>query len=650
MRSCLPAALITALWFAPSSSNAADEPGLAYVFFNQSSFQRPAEAGVRAEIRMDTQGVDFGWLWLGKVRFPEAAEVTFFAEADDGLRLYLGDQLVIDGPNPRSAREGKIRVDSGQVLPLWLEYYQCGGDAHLRLSWQWAGRSREPLPATALFHDAMDLATAQAILEGRASPVPGAPAVVQAPLGDELDRSNIYRPDQAISRTNEPVLLGLGPHLFVDDYLIGQSRNVTRRVNRPQRDSQIPNPLITGREDECNGPYLTVIRDPETGKFRIWYNTNKVKFQDGSSHVAVLDSDDGIHWQRPHRVLADPGGFDFGSSVLDEGPNFADPSERFKLAWYHGGGLRLAVSGDGLEWKAWKPYSVIRHNHDINNIFYDSGRQLYLATISVYTTGPNYNGDRRCTLQTVSRDLLNWGKPWYVLRPDDRVDPGQTQFYAMNGYLRRGDLLIGLVKILHDDWRAAGTPEGAYGVGYTTLAWTRDGINWVRDLEPFFEPDPRVEAWDHAHAWIDQQLPMGDEVYLYYGGYKFGHKMDRWEGRQIGLVQMQRDRYVSRDTGSKGGALVTIPVVLDGDAMIVNAQVRGDLRVALLKADGTPNPGFTAEDCQSVTGDSLRHLIRWSRPLGELRDKTVLIEFVMRDAELYGFELCADRPSAGVQP
>jgi hypothetical protein len=68
----------------------------------------------------------------------------------------------------------------------------------------------------------------------------------------------------------------------------------------------------------------------------------------------------------------------------------------------------------------------------------------------------------------------------YVLRPDDRVDPGQTQFYAMNGYLRRGDVLIGLVKILHDDWRAGGTPEGAYGVGYTALAWTRDGINWVR--------------------------------------------------------------------------------------------------------------------------------------------------------------------------
>ena len=432
--------------------------------------------------------------------------------------------------------------------------------------------------------------------------------------------------------------------MFLDEHLIDESRNLLRRVNRPQRDPQIPNPLISGKEDECNGPYLTVIRDPVSGRFRIWYNTNKVKFQDGSSHVATMESADGIHWIRPHRVLADPGGFNFGSSVLDEGPGFADPARRYKLAWWFDGGMRLAVSNDGLTWTAWKPYPVIRHNHDITNIFYDSARQRYLATVSVYTTGPNYSGDRRCTMHSTSPDLLEWEKPWYVLRPDDRIDPGQTQFYAMCGYLQRGDLLIGLVKVLHDDWKAPGTPDGAFGVGYTTLAWSRDGKHWSRDLEPFFEPDPNVDAWDHAHAWIDQQLPLGDEIYLYYGGYKFGHKMDRWEGRQIGLVKMQRDRYVSRDAGPDGGTLVTPRAVLAGHTMTVNANVRGELRVALLDAESQPIPGFSIEDCHPISGDNLSHAVLWQGELADLRNKAVRIAFHLRDAELYGFDLTPHEP------
>jgi hypothetical protein len=632
------------------ASDASGHPGLAYVFFNQSDFQRPAEAGVQPVIRMETQGVNFGWLWLGKVRFPEAAEVIFSAEADDGLRLYLGDAIVIDGPDPGNAREGKISVSAGQILAIWLEYYQRGGDAHLRLYWQWDGHPRELLPASALLHDDSDVTLSQSISAGKATATRGGPPVAQAPIGDEADNASIYRPQARPVGDAVPLRLGPGPHLFLDEFLIDQHRGISRRVHRPERDPQIPNPLITGKEDECNGPYLTVIRDPATGRFRIWYNTNKVKFQDGSSHVAVLESDDGIHWQRPHRVLADPGGFNFGSSVLDEGPAFPDPRLRYKLAWWYGGGLRLAVSPDGWQWTAWKPYAVIRHNHDITNIFYDSSRRRYLATISVYTSGRNYAGERRCTLHTASPDLRTWEKPWYVLRPDDRVDPGQTQFYAMCGYLQRGDVLLGLVKVLHDDWRAAGTPEGAYGMGFTTLAWTRDGCHWVRDQEPFFEPDPNVEAWDHAHAWIDQQLPIGNEVYLYYGGYKFGHKFDRWEGRQIGLVKMQRDRYVSRDAGPDGGSLVTPPVVLAGSGMTVNARVRGELRVALLNVDRTPVPRFAADDCQPIEGDSLTHAVQWNRPLSDLGETAVRIEFRLRDAELYSFELDTGATSTGSQP
>ncbi len=49
-------------------------------------------------------------------------------------------------------------------------------------------------------------------------------------------KATIYRPavhDTASSK--EPVTLNLGPHLFIDDFLIDKTTNVTRHVNCPKR-------------------------------------------------------------------------------------------------------------------------------------------------------------------------------------------------------------------------------------------------------------------------------------------------------------------------------------------------------------------------------------------------------------------------------
>jgi hypothetical protein len=410
-------------------------------------------------------------------------------------------------------------------------------------------------------------------------------------------------------------------------------------VNCPARDPKIPNPIITGKEDGNFQPYMTVVRDPQTGRFRIWYGARTSGRDTGTSHVATMESLDGIHWIRPPRVLADAGPIQFGSSVVDDGPDFLDPAKRYKLAWWHGGGLKIATSPDGLSWSMLAREPVLRHNHDINNLFRDAARDRYVAAISVYTTGRTWKGLRRATMQSTSRDLLHWEKPWYVLTPDDEADQGQTQFYAMSGYLLRGGLWIGLVKVLRDDLVAPGAPPGSYGVGYSTLAWSRDGKHWVRDRSPYFEPDPRPGAWDHAHAWLDFQLPVGDEVFIYYGGYKNGHKVNRFEERQIGLVRILRDRYVARDAGPEEGFLRTPPVILAGGRMSVNANVEGRLKVRLLDLSGKPIPGFDAAGDEALQGDSTSHAVRWQKPLAELRDKPVRIEFRFRNAQLYGFEL-----------
>ncbi len=471
-----------------------------------------------------------------------------------------------------------------------------------------------------------------------AADTPKRPASVPA---DPLpNHATIYGTPEAAAAVaseqgKEPIVLEPGPHLFVDDYLIETSRNLVRKVQQPARDPGIPNPLVTGKGDRCFQPFFSVLRDARTKRFRIWYGAWRDDKSTNASRIGHMESDDGIHWQRPAQLLDDPGPIQFGSEVLDEGPDFPDAANRYKYGWWYGGGLHVAGSADGLHFKPLAPGVVFAHDHDINSIWRDPVRGRYVVTASSSRELPQFKGKRRTTLQAFSDDLLHWSPASIVLAADDRYDKDITQFYAMSGFLARGGLVIGLVKVLHDDWHAEGL-AGVSGVGYTALAWTRDGEHWVRDREVFFAPDPSPGSWDHAHAWIDEQLPMGDEVYLYYAGYMWGHKHDRFDERQIGLVKIARDRYVAREAGAETATLRTPLVVIKGAALTINARINGELKVRLLDAAGQPWPGF---DWVGLTGDQLEHAVKFPQPLTALAGKPAQIEFQMQRAELFGFDL-----------
>lgn len=442
----------------------------------------------------------------------------------------------------------------------------------------------------------------------------------------------------AAERPGAPIELNAGPHLLIDDYLIEVVQGVNRRVCSPLRDMAIANPIVTAKEDRCFQPFFTVSRSPETNMFRIWYGAWRDDRSMVRSHIAFMQSRNGIDWNRPTRILKDPGELQFGSEVLDEGPDARDPSRRYKYCWWFGGGTRVAVSPDGIAFTPISSEVVLRHGHDITNIWWDPIRKRYVATVSEMVRIEHMKEDRRTTMQAVSDDLLKWSEKWIVLAGDNRYDRDVLQFYAMSGYIARGDLVIGMVKNLHDDWKAEGAPAGAFGIGSTSLAWTRDGRTWVRDREVFFGPDPAPGTWDHAHAWIDEQLLVGDEVYLYYGGYKWGHKHNRFEERQIGLVKMRRDRYVAREAGTAGGLLRTRPLVLRGGALTVNAKIDGELKLRLVDAKGQLLDGF---DWVTIRGDRIDHPVRFDRPLNSLARRPVRIEFAMVRARLFGFDLVA---------
>ncbi len=442
-----------------------------------------------------------------------------------------------------------------------------------------------------------------------------------------------------------------GPYLLLDRALVASVSGLSRRSEPPSR---LPDPIVTGYEDGCFQPYLTVVRDPDSGRFRIWYGVPRTPGNAGESSLATMESDDGIHWERPHRVLRDPAPIQFGCSVIDEGPGFPEPAHRYRYGWWKDGGLRVAASPDGLEWTPLSDDVVLPMNHDIVSIHRDPIRAQYLALGSIVSPdGPR--AGLRIPHQSVSDDLLHWETPRPIVTPDPEaeIERGETQFYSMSGVLARGELLVGLVKVLREDLNCEPDktaaelhdPDRAYaGLGYTVVAWSRDGRTWERETEPFLDRNPTPDTWDRAMAWGDDQVIVGDHVSIYYGGYRWGHKAERFTTRQIGYAHMPLDRYVGYAAEGEPGTLRTEPRRL-GEAVQLRVNARVDLSSGSFRARATdpadrPYPGFDWEDCRPMVGDRIDHPVAWRGTNADLAGKEVRFEFEVTRGAVYAFEVC----------
>ena len=435
--------------------------------------------------------------------------------------------------------------------------------------------------------------------------------------------------------------LETGPHLFLDDDLVAEQTGLRRVIEPPER---LPEPIIKADPDKCFQPYVSVLRDPQSRRFRMWYNSAVSSSQ---SHIAYMESEDGIHFIRPHRDLEDPGGLPvgFGAYVVDDGPGATDPSRRYKLAWEKDG-LFTAFSPDGLTWTPATRERVLGGIGDIIALSRDPYRKRYLLTCKVNArpedgykgSTPNAaEGTRRLVGQSTSDDCVHWSPATRIIAADEK-DEGVTEFYSIGQVIARGGLLIGPLKVLRDDLPSE--PKGeVHGIGYTVLAWTRDGQTWHRDREPFMDRNAQPGSWDRAMTWGDCFLPVEDDVFIYYGGYARGHKVERFKERQIGFARMKQDRFIARSATASGGTLRTPVVTMDAATMTVNANVKGSLRAALLDPSGKPISGYSAEDCTSIHGDSLSHEIRWKQPLAALRGRPLRLELNLADASLYALEV-----------
>lgn len=97
----------------------------------------------------------FSIRWTGQVQPKYDGEWTFYVTADDGVRLWVNDQLLVDKWIDQNGTEyaGKINLNAGQKYNIKMEYYENGGYTVAQLAWSHAKQGEEIIPQTQLYNN-----------------------------------------------------------------------------------------------------------------------------------------------------------------------------------------------------------------------------------------------------------------------------------------------------------------------------------------------------------------------------------------------------------------------------------------------------------------------------------------------------------------
>jgi len=92
--------------------------------------------------------------WTGQVQAPATGSYTFTTMADDGVRLWLNDALLVDNWIDQAVTtrtSAPVALVAGTLYTIRMEYYEHGGLAAARLLWSYPGQPQIAIPRTQLF-------------------------------------------------------------------------------------------------------------------------------------------------------------------------------------------------------------------------------------------------------------------------------------------------------------------------------------------------------------------------------------------------------------------------------------------------------------------------------------------------------------------
>ena len=143
-----------------------------------------------------SMGADsFSVRWTGQVQPRFAEAFTFYVATDDGVRLWVNNQLLIDRwTTCCSEWSGVISLQAGVLYDIRMEYYEGGGGAAAQLRWSSPTVVKEIIPSTQLYPP---LVTNLPPIIALTSPATGTVFIANSPINLAVNATD---PDGTVAR------------------------------------------------------------------------------------------------------------------------------------------------------------------------------------------------------------------------------------------------------------------------------------------------------------------------------------------------------------------------------------------------------------------------------------------------------------------
>lgn len=475
----------------------------------------------------------------------------------------------------------------------------------------------------------------------------------------ESARRLVKGPDMQSQSVRE---IGSRRELFVDDWLLAETRGAALRLHHPER-REVALTFDAPWEDSVAFPDRLL---PWDGGWRLYYRAGILDWnrEEDTTVIALAESRDGLSFTRPELGLVDVKGTR-RNNVLQVGgypsvpPPFRDanpacrPDQRFKGITARACRAHAMASADGLQWHPMQeaPLDLSGQFDTINTAFWDAVAACYRCYTRSWhdrdtgrvLQGWEFGGAQpvRAIQHATSPDFLHWSTPEQLSYADgDRAAhlytnailpcPGAEHLYL--GFPNRF--------VPERKPRQAHTYDG---VNDALFMGSRDGRRWQRWLDAWVRPGPDPLNWTERNNYplwgIAETSPREWSMYIteHYRHAPLPTRMRRLAVRPWGFVSLH--------AGHAGGEAVTQPFTFAGAALRVNAATAaaGSLAVEVQDMEGHPVPGFTLADMTPWYGDEVDTPLAWpvGGDLSHLAGRPVRLRVVLRDADLFALRFGA---------
>ncbi|MDG2104104.1 MAG: hypothetical protein P8J91_10160 [Pirellulaceae bacterium] len=368
--------------------------------------------------------------------------------------------------------------------------------------------------------------------------------------------------------------------LFIDQYLIDQTRNTRLQLHAPQ-----PAGVALKFDQPWEGAfsgYVTVIHDPDHDLYRMYYRGLALAGKDGTNDevTCCAISVDGIHWKKPDLGIYEYQGTLANNIVmmnqqplshnfapfLDKNPNTI-PQQRFKaLAGTHETGLVAFTSEDGFHWKRLQQEPVFRDGiFDSQNVaFWSPVERQYVCYFRTWSEG-EFAGYRTVS-RTTSVDFIHWTAPQPMSfgdTPDEHLYTNQTTPYFRAPHLSVGlaaRFLPGRKVITEQDADNIGVEKRYFNdCSDIVLLSTRGGNQYDRPfMSSFVRPGLGAENWVSRSNYAARGIvPISPSEMAIYVCKNYGQPTSYVE-----RYRLRTDGFASLHADYQSGEMITRPILI----------------------------------------------------------------------------------------